>query len=124
MKYLKNAVHSMKKLPVSLRTALSNRCGEGYVDTAVKILMAVVIGALVLAGLYALFDDPACCPAGQPRCLSHSLRGENPLPAPGGKLPCHRLGQHQRLLCHPRHQGHGQLQGAVCLHAQLQGRKR
>ena len=35
MKYLKNAVHSMKKLPVSLRTALSNRCGEGYVDTAV-----------------------------------------------------------------------------------------
>jgi len=27
------------------------------VDTAVKILMAVVIGALVLAGLYALFDD-------------------------------------------------------------------
>ncbi|WP_432354137.1 DUF6133 family protein [Anaerotruncus rubiinfantis] len=47
----------MKKLPVSLRTALSNRSGEGYVDTAVKILMAVVIGALVLAGLYALFDD-------------------------------------------------------------------
>ena len=57
MKYLKNAVHSMKKLPVSLRTALSNRSGEGYVDTAVKILMAVVIGALVLVGLYALFDD-------------------------------------------------------------------
>ena len=49
MKYLKNAV--------SLRAALSNRSGEGYVDTAVKILMAVVIGALVLAGLYALFDD-------------------------------------------------------------------
>ena len=55
MKYLKNAVHSMKELPVSLRAALSNRSGEGYVDTAVKILMAVVIGAL--AGLYALFDD-------------------------------------------------------------------
>ena len=50
MKYLKNAVHSMKELPVSLRAALSNRSGEGYVDTAVKILMAVVIGALVLAG--------------------------------------------------------------------------
>lgn len=57
MKYLKNAVHSMKELTVSLRAALSNRSGEGYVDTAVKILMAVVIGALVLAGLYALFDD-------------------------------------------------------------------
>ena len=29
MKYLKNAVHSMKELPVSLRAALSNRSGEG-----------------------------------------------------------------------------------------------
>jgi len=57
MKYLKNAAHSLKKLPVSFRTAVSNHSGEGYVDTAVKILMAVVIGALVLAGLYALFDD-------------------------------------------------------------------
>lgn len=30
---------------------------EGYVDTAVKILIAVVLGALLLAGLYALFND-------------------------------------------------------------------
>ena len=30
---------------------------EGFVDTAVKILMAVVIGALVLAGLYLLFSS-------------------------------------------------------------------
>ena len=57
MKYLKNAVHSMKELPVSLRAALSNRSGEGYVDTAVKILIAVVLGALLLAGLYTLFGD-------------------------------------------------------------------
>lgn len=40
-----------------IRTVLTDRRGEGYVDTAVKILMAVVIGALVLAGLYALFGD-------------------------------------------------------------------
>ena len=33
------------------------RAGEGYVDTAVKILIAVVLGALLLAGLYALFGD-------------------------------------------------------------------
>lgn len=39
------------------RMVLAGRRGEGYVDTAVKILMAVVIGALVLAGLYALFGD-------------------------------------------------------------------
>ena len=31
--------------------------GEGYVDTGLKILIAVVIGALLLAGLYALFND-------------------------------------------------------------------
>ena len=33
------------------------RSGEGYVDTAVKILISVVLGALLLAGLYALFKD-------------------------------------------------------------------
>ena len=31
-----------------IRQALTNRSGEGFVDTAIKILMAVVIGALVL----------------------------------------------------------------------------
>ena len=30
---------------------------ENYIDTAVKILIAVVLGALLLAGLYALFGD-------------------------------------------------------------------
>ena len=40
-----------------IRQALTDRSGEGFVDTAIKILMAVVIGALVLAGLYTLFDE-------------------------------------------------------------------
>ena len=44
-------------LACSAGCAVSGNEGEGYVDTAVKILMAVVIGALVLAGLYALFGD-------------------------------------------------------------------
>jgi hypothetical protein len=39
------------------RNLLSSQHGEGFVDTAIKILMAVVIGALVLAGLYALFGE-------------------------------------------------------------------
>ena len=38
------------------KTALANNRGEGYVDTGVKILIAVVIGALLLAGLYTLFN--------------------------------------------------------------------
>lgn len=36
---------------------LKDKKGENYVDTAVKILIAVVIGALLLAGLYTLFED-------------------------------------------------------------------
>jgi len=30
---------------------------EGFVDTALKILISVVVGALLLAGLYTLFKD-------------------------------------------------------------------
>ncbi|WP_242877779.1 DUF6133 family protein [Eisenbergiella tayi] len=36
---------------------LKNKRGSGYVDQAVVILIAVVLGALLLAGLYALFGD-------------------------------------------------------------------
>lgn len=39
------------------KKAIFNRRGEGFVDTAVKILISVVVGALVLAGLYLLFKD-------------------------------------------------------------------
>ena len=44
---------------VAARTvvAVSNVKAEGYVDSGVKILIAVVIGALLLAGLYALFNN-------------------------------------------------------------------
>lgn len=36
---------------------VSSRKAEGFVDSAIKILIAVVIGALLLAGLYALFGN-------------------------------------------------------------------
>lgn len=35
---------------------VGNNRGEGYIDTAIKILIAVVIGALLLAGIYALMQ--------------------------------------------------------------------
>ena len=41
---------------VSAKCAIANRKAEGYVDSGVKILIAVVIGALLLAGLYTLFN--------------------------------------------------------------------
>ncbi|WP_166083218.1 DUF6133 family protein [Erysipelothrix anatis] len=51
---LKNKTQS-----VALETyqVLTNQRGEGYIDTAIKILLAVVLGALLLAGLYALFGE-------------------------------------------------------------------
>jgi len=41
---------------ISAKTFVANKRAEGYVDSGVKILIAVVIGALLLAGLYALFN--------------------------------------------------------------------
>ena len=41
----------------TLMKKLKEKKAEGYVDTAIKILIAVVLGALLLVGLYALFDD-------------------------------------------------------------------
>ncbi|MCQ4862669.1 DUF6133 family protein [Pseudoflavonifractor phocaeensis] len=41
----------------TVRTTLSARRGEAYVDTAVKVLICVVIGGLILGGLYLLFGD-------------------------------------------------------------------
>ena len=40
-----------------VRAVLVDRSGENFIDSAIKILMAVVIGALLLAGLYALFSE-------------------------------------------------------------------
>ena len=37
--------------------AVSNHKAEGYVDSGVKILIAVVLGALLRAGLDALFNN-------------------------------------------------------------------
>ena len=56
-KYFVKAKYQLTMKVLQVKLALESRSGEGFVDTAIKILMAVVIGALVLAGLYALFGD-------------------------------------------------------------------
>ena len=58
MKKLINSIRN-KVNSVAIRTkcAIDNARAECYVDSGVKILIAVVIGALLLAGLYALFND-------------------------------------------------------------------
>ena len=42
---------------IAIKSATINNRGEGYIDTAIKILISVVLGALLLAGLYMLFGD-------------------------------------------------------------------
>lgn len=41
---------------ISAKTAISNSTAEGYIDTGVKIIIGVVIGGVILAGLYTLFN--------------------------------------------------------------------
>jgi hypothetical protein len=53
---LKTQIKAMNKVYL-IKKALTSKSGEGFVDTAVKILISVVIGALILAGLYMLFKD-------------------------------------------------------------------
>ena len=40
-----------------IKDTFASQSGEGFVDTALKILISVVVGALLLAGLYMLFND-------------------------------------------------------------------
>ena len=50
---IKNKANS---LAVSTKTTLANAKAEGYIDTGVKIIIGVVVGAVILGGLYALFN--------------------------------------------------------------------
>ena len=57
MKKLFNSIRSkFDNMAARAVVAVSNIKAEGYVDSGVKILIAVVIGALLLAGLYTLFN--------------------------------------------------------------------
>ena len=56
-KFFNSITNKINSIAVSAKTAITNTRGEGYVDSGVKILIAVVIGALLLGGLYTLFDD-------------------------------------------------------------------
>ena len=52
----KKFTNKVKSAVCSAKVAVMNRKAEGYVDSGVKILIAVVIGALLLTLLYALFN--------------------------------------------------------------------
>ena len=57
---MKKLINSIKNKAnsaiISANTAIESTAGEGYVDTGVKIIVGVVIGGVILAGLYTLFN--------------------------------------------------------------------
>ena len=55
-KFFTNIKSKATTMAIRAKSAVENVQAEGYVDTGVKILIAVVIGALLLAGLYTLFN--------------------------------------------------------------------
>ena len=55
-KFFDNIKNKATEMAVRAKSAIENVKAEGYVDSGVKILIAVVIGALLLGGLYALFN--------------------------------------------------------------------
>ena len=57
MKKLINSIKNKCNFAIiSAKTAIESTSGEGYIDTGVKIIIGVVIGGVILAGLYALFN--------------------------------------------------------------------
>lgn len=51
------AREAAREKALALKARMLDTTGEGYVDTAIKIIIAVVIGGLLLAGLVALFTN-------------------------------------------------------------------
>ena len=52
---MKKIARQMRIAACRAALAMKSTKGEGFVDSGVKILIAVVIGALLLGGLYTLF---------------------------------------------------------------------
>ena len=56
-KFFNNIKNKVTSAAITAKTVIADNKAEGYVDSGVKILIAVVIGALLLAGLYLLFNS-------------------------------------------------------------------
>lgn len=55
--FFKNTRAKIQAKIVRAAVLMQEKRGENFVDSGIKILIAVVIGALLLGGLYALFGD-------------------------------------------------------------------
>ena len=51
------AMQKARELADRTATALTDRTGQGTLDVAITVLISIVLGALMLAGLYLIVDD-------------------------------------------------------------------
>lgn len=56
-KFIRGLKNQITIKAVTVKALMKSQSGENFVDSAIRILIAVVIGALLLAGLYALFGE-------------------------------------------------------------------
>ena len=56
-KFFNKVQTKTNELAIRAKSTLDNAKAEGYIDTGVKIIIGVVVGAVILGGLYALFDN-------------------------------------------------------------------
>ena len=56
-KFFNKIQNKVNSLAIRAKTTLDNVKAEGYIDTGVKIIIGVVVGAVILGSFYALFDD-------------------------------------------------------------------
>ena len=55
-KFFNKVQTKANELAIRAKSTLDNAKAEGYIDTGVKIIIGVVVGAVILGGLYALFN--------------------------------------------------------------------
>ena len=56
-KFFNKVQNKANELAIRAKSTIDNARAEGYIDTGVKIIIGVVVGAVILGGLYALFDN-------------------------------------------------------------------
>ena len=57
MRFIQTVKVNLFRLFVSTKTVLSNKRGSGLLDVAITVMISVVLGALLLTGLYTLFGQ-------------------------------------------------------------------
>ncbi len=56
-RFMEKAKKKLVSVAMKTNNLITDQRGEAFVEVAVRILIIIVLGALLLAGLYALFGD-------------------------------------------------------------------